>query len=626
MTVSERLIAPVQEPASGGLGLDGLGLLLRRRARVMLLVIFAVVAAAAAYLQTAEERFRARATLVLTLSETRVNRTAVELESFELSRAIVETELDVLRSRQFAGALAEALSLAEHPAFVPEPGAPAMGEGERSAAIIDKLLASYSVFRSGESLAIEIVAETVDAELAAAIANGVARTYIDLNARRQRDEIEHSIAFLEQRVETLLRELNQAEIELADFIRENDLDDADMVTTMHAEESRLSAILTVIGSSPSERAEAAAVSADLAAVQERLRNHTRAELALLRREWSMDVLRSRYQLSVERLNDMEMQLDFVAQSARQVTVAEVPVGPSSPNREVTLGLSLVAAAALAFVAALIADTFNRRTWSEEDTLRVTGLRNLGGIPRLRRRGLFFRSHAPLRTLVDRPPPAFAEALRGILTLLANSSRGDGPKVLMVTSSLPNEGKSTVAVSLAASAALDGLSVLLVDLDAHRGGATAFAGAKAQQISLEELADGEAAPDGLRVPSPVLRGLDVLSLGVRGRMNPHVVRAAQARLMPLWRDTYDLVVIDTPPVLVLDDACRVGQLADQVLIVARWGRTSTDILREAYERLARNGIEVAGTVLNDVDARTSHRYRTGAYFAAKARRGRIRARA
>jgi capsular exopolysaccharide synthesis family protein len=621
MTGPDRLIAAVADPPSDSMDFDALLLILRRQAWIAALVIVTVMAGAIGLLTMVDERFRARATMVLTLSDTRVDRTAVQLESFELSRAIVETELDVLRSRLFAGQVAEALSLADHPAFASTPDDPPMSDAERQAAIIDKLLASYSVHRSGESLAVEIIAETTDAELTAAIANGVARTYIDMTARRQRSEIEQSIAFLERRVQALSDELTRSEVELTDFIRNNDLDDAGRREKLQSEEARLTSILAVLARDEADEGEAEAVRADLADIKVSLREHTRAELALMRMERAIERQRSRYQLSVERLNELETQLDFVAQSGRQVTVARVPVEPSWPNRRVALALSLVAAVGLAFVAALLAESFNRRIWSEADAQRVTGVRNLGAVPHIRRLGFFARRHAPLRVLAARPGSVLDECLRGILTLWSNTRRGSETKVLMVTSSVPEEGKSTVAVSLAGSAALDGLRVLLVDLDVHRRGASALSDAEPQNRSLEDLTAPDADIEGLIARNQPLEGLDLLSLGRRGRLNHHVIGEAARTMMPRLREAYDLIVLDTPPVLVVDDACRLGRLADAALIVVRWGWTTDELPSEAYERLARNGIEVAGTVLNDVDPRKQRRYRVGGYYGHAAYGGR-----
>jgi Mrp family chromosome partitioning ATPase len=93
--------------------------------------------------------------------------------------------------------------------------------------------------------------------------------------------------------------------------------------------------------------------------------------------------------------------------------------------------------------------------------------------------------------------------------------------------------------------------------------------------------------------------------------------AREELFPTLRAEYDLIVLDTPPVLVVDDACRIGPLADGVLIVVRWGRSASEELREAADRLRRSGAEVTGTIFNDVNPGVQSRYYgAGGYIGGK----------
>lgn len=607
MNAPERFRPTPGDPDQDGMGLDGLLLILRRHAVIVIAMIALIMGGALLYLQTADERYRAHATIILSLSEIRVDRTAVQLETFDVTRALVETELDVLQSRAFAAEVAERLSLAEHPLFQPAPDAPPSSPEERQTTIVDELLNSYSVFRSGESLAIEIVAETGDPELAAAIANMVAETYIDLSARNQRGEIEQSISFLERRVDDLSAELGQLEFELTDFIRENDLDDEGRLSELLAEQGRLTATLPLFEGDEFRAEEAERVRRELGGIQARLREHTRATLTLERMERSMAAQQTRYENALARLNELETQLDFVPRLARQVTVAQAPLEPVWPNRPVTLALSFVAAVVLAFVAALLMESLNRRIWSEVDVQRATGLLNFGALPRIRRRGLLRRPADALDSVRTAPRSVFNEGLRGILTLWMNIRRGNSAKVLMITSSLPGEGKSTVALSLAKCAALDGMHVLLIDLDLHRRGATSLAKAHLGQRP----ADSAAQHEKNSADVDILTGQEIeemfKSLDSRGRLNRQVLRMAREELFPTLRAEYDLIVLDTPPVLVVDDACRIGPLADGVLIVVRWGRSASEELREAADRLRRSGAEVTGTIFNDVNPGVQSRY-------------------
>jgi uncharacterized protein involved in exopolysaccharide biosynthesis/MinD-like ATPase involved in chromosome partitioning or flagellar assembly len=626
------------------MGLDGIFLILRRQVWVILVVIICIMGAATFYLQTVEKRFTARATLVLTPSETRINRTAAQLESFDVSRPIIETELDVLRSREFAAELSETLSLDTHPVFAPSPDAPELSPTERRNAVIDQLLNSYAVFRSGESLAIEIIAETPDPELSADIANGVAEVYIARSARNQREEIQRSINFLERRIDTMATELTELEVEFASFVRGNSLDDEDRLNRLLAEQMRLQAILQAINGDNRQDAEITRSQEALAAIDEQLRQHTTATLTLGRMQRAMELQEARYQNAVEQLNELETQLDFVPRSARHVTVASVPVEAAWPNQRVALALCFVASLIIAFVAALLVDSLNRRVWSEADVRRVAGLRNIGSVSRIPRPGFMMSRPTPLEYLANDARSIFHEGLRGILTLWLSDHGTRTTKVLMVTSSLPEDGKSTVSLSLAGCAARDGLNVLIIDLDVHQQGVTQLSGSDGEPLSLEDLVDDleleniseHLEPTGAAksassaknprkqnplaavvTPQKLADGLDLIRIDARGRLNLQVLEKAQDTLMPALRKHYDLIVLDTPPVLVLDDACRLSQLAEAVLVVVRWGRTKSDDLRETSDRLRRRGSTVVGTIFNDVDPKRQRRYRTGSYIGSAA---------
>ncbi len=625
----------VANPYSGPLpaeklGIDGLLAIFRRNAMVASTIIVVIMIAVFQYLQMAEERYATRATIVLTPSETRISRTAAQLESFDVSRSIVETELDVLRSRQFAAEVAERLDLATHPVFVPAVDAPAISPVERRQQMIDRLLASYSVSRSGESLAIEIVAETTDPELTAAIANGVAETFILRSERAQRLEIQQSITFLETRAETMSVELSQLDSQFADFVRANGLDDGDRLDRLLSEQMRLTAIREALGDDPAQDAERARNQEALANVDQLLRAHTAATLTLGRMERALDLQQTRYQNAVERLNELETQLDFVPRSARQVTIARVPAEPSWPNKRVALAATFIATTVLAFVTVLLLESMNKRIWTAADVERFTGLKNFGSVPRIGDKGIWLPKVAPLNFLSSDPRSYFNEGIRGILTRILNTLKNSDAKVIMFSSSLPNEGKSTVALSLAASAAQDGLKVLLLDLDSHGERAKAKGGAEATVLSLQDMVEslkrnaakpGElytAGHSSKDVPSfetfAILEdGPAVIQVAAQERLNLHLLEKFQTTVIPELRKRFDLILLDTPPVLVFDDACRFGSFSDAIFIVVRWGKSKGNELREAHERLSRNGFDVVGTVFTDVDPKEQRRFSTGVYL-------------
>ncbi|WP_171173142.1 AAA family ATPase [Ruegeria sp. HKCCD8929] len=611
MSVLEKLEKTNQTRGDDRIGLSGIWHLVRRHIVLVLVITAACVAATFAVVSEMEPHYKSRSTVVMALQDTRVRATDVQLESFELSRVVIETELDVLKSREFAAEVTTVLSLFDDPGFAgvvdPDQPEPEVARRER---VIDKMLSSYSVSRHGESLAIEITATSVDPALAADIANTVAEIYILKSMLKRREGITQSIEFLRTRVDELGEELSQSELELAADIRENNLDDQNLPIRLRADVERLTSIYEVVRDDPASVEEAPLIAKELEEAQAALHARTRAELALMRKERSLELLRARYQTSIEKLNELETQLQFVGQGARQVSVARVPVDPYWPNPRLAVAASAAAGFTLAFIIAYLTENMNTRVWSENQILRVTGLVNYGFLPRIKKRGLFPRRHEPLWFLENNPNSSFAEALHSFLTLWFNV--GSAGKVMMVTSGLPNEGKSTVAVSLAAAAARDGMKVLVLDFDSHRRGAMKLFGVEQTALSVEEVLAGDGASEPVSVEGEAMEGITLLSLKTRSKSPLPALKTALAELKEGLLGYYDLILVDTPPVLIVDDACRLGPLIDRTLLVVRWGNTTEAVLRDATEKLSMNGIEVSATLVNDVDTRKHRRYGYGGY--------------
>lgn len=589
------------------IGLDGFWLILRRHLRLIILIVVAVIAATYFVVDRLEERFTARATLVLTGLDTRVRQTDTQLESFELSRAVIETEMDVLKSRAFADQLAVYLGLYDNPKFVSltsdgQPVDPALHQEQ----VLDKIQGAYGVFRSGESLAIDIISTANSARLAADIANAIPAVYIENSLADQRASVSSSIVFLRERVETLGEELTLAEVELANFIRENKLDDDQLPDRLRSQVQYLTTFLkTADASQDAER-----LQSELTKVEIELQERTRAELEQMRRERLLEVQRLRYQTAIEKLNELETQINLVSQGARQVSVARPPVAASWPNMKASLVVAAVGGLVLAFVVALILDLMNRRLWNEAQTMRISGLPNAGFLPRIGRDAGAMRREGVAKYLIAKPHTMFAQAVRGATGLWFDDSNEGW--VVMITSGLPHEGKSTVTVALGVSAALDGLRTLIIDMDSHREAASKLLEANTKPAKLADVLSGKVVPGPVSLGGKSVEGLDFLSVDVRSGPNLKVQRQQLATLRTELREKYDLVIIDTPPVLVVDDTVRIGVLADEIWQVVRWGRTPENVLVDSVERLKRDGLPITATLINDVDTRRHQRLGYGGY--------------
>lgn len=589
------------------IGLDGFWLILRRHLRLIILIVLAVIAVTYIIVERLEERFTARSTLVLTGLDTRVSQTDTQLESFELSRAVIETEMDVLKSRAFADQLAVYLGLYDNPDFVSptsdgKPIDPALHQEQ----VLDKIQAAYVVYRSGESLAIDIIATANSSRLAADIANSIPAVYIENSLTEQRASVSSSIMFLRERVETLGEELTLAEVELANFIRENKLDDAQLPDRLRSQIQYLTTFLkTADADQDTER-----LQNELAKVETELQERTRAELEQMRRERLLEVQRLRYQTAIEKLNELETQINLVSQGARQVSVARPPVAASWPNKKASLVIAAVGGLVLAFVVALILDLMNRRLWNETQTMRISGLPNAGFLPRIGRDAGAMRREGVAKYLIAKPHTMFAQAVRGATGLWFDDNNEGW--VVMITSGLPHEGKSTVTVALGVSAALDGLRTLIIDMDSHREAASKLLEANTKPAKVADVLSGKITPKPVSLGGKVVEGLEFLSVDARSGSNLKEQRQQLATLRTDLRDKYDLVIVDTPPVLVVDDTVRIGVLADEIWQVVRWGRTPENVLVDSVERLKRDGLPITATLINDVDTRRHQRLGYGGY--------------
>lgn len=211
---------------------------------------------------------------------------------------------------------------------------------------------------------------------------------------------------------------------------------------------------------------------------------------------------------------------------------------------------------------------------------------------------------------------FAESCRGLRsTLLFSPRTGDAPpRAILVTSAVPNEGKSTVALNLAQALAMGGARVLLVDADMRRGRLHEALKAPAQP-GLADLGD-EA--NGL-TSFVVSTGIQNLSFLPRGRPTSAsgelFLTDRFEHLLVELRRAYQYIIVDSVPVLAADDTATLAPMLDGVLFVMRRGETRAQLAREALESLYRRGAVVLGIVFNRVNSasRSYHYYKYPSYY-------------
>jgi capsular exopolysaccharide synthesis family protein len=303
-----------------------------------------------------------------------------------------------------------------------------------------------------------------------------------------------------------------------------------------------------------------------------------------------------------------------------VDLATVPYGPipSGAPRKVALGI--VIALLIGIGLAVVVDGMNTSIRRRTDIERILQVPGLAVIPRLVRntpvdRGLQKalpsragngkkparkRSIHELVTVTDMRS-ASAEAYRTLRTNLIFSQSVQTLRTVLVTSASPGEGKTTTAANLAVSFAHHGMRVLLVDCDLRRGRLHKIFEIP-REPGMTELVLGHEEPESVMRQTNVT-GLYVISSGNLPPNPSELLGGDRMRkVLTSLSEAFDLIVVDTPPLLAASDGAILATLADGVVVVLRAGSTESDAAQQAIQQLTSVGARVVGAVLNDPDAK------------------------
>ena len=324
-----------------------------------------------------------------------------------------------------------------------------------------------------------------------------------------------------------------------------------------------------------------------------------------------EVLEQVFTLLQTRLKEAEIAQAVEPGDVRIVDQAILPIRPIRPRRTRSLILAVFFGMVLGVTAAAVRDYMDETVHSRDEVVKVTQLPVLAMIPRIRavagnggRKGFLKRDRAVSDRLVTRHDVGnpVSEAYRAFRTNITFLDLENPPKVLVLTSPGPAEGKSTSAANLSITMAQQGMRALLVDCDLRRGIVhRVFETAKEPGITdvllgnctVEEAVHPVEVGDG--------RTLDFLATGTLPPNPSELLGSRQMReLLAGLREAYEIVILDSPPLNLVTDAAVLGAASDGVVLVARAGATARGALRYAQEQLQAVRAPISGVVLNDVD--------------------------
>ena len=204
---------------------------------------------------------------------------------------------------------------------------------------------------------------------------------------------------------------------------------------------------------------------------------------------------------------------------------------------------------------------------------------------------------------DKPLSGYAESVRNIQVALQYGWVSRRTQIILVTSSLPNEGKTTLALSLATSMAIGGNSTLLIDLDFRNPSIGEQMDSVRDGTSIITYLNGDKSWEETLHSERDIDGLSIIP-GSGGITNPvHCLESYELRnFLEEMRGEFDHIILDAPPVLGISDTCVAVRLADAVLLAAKWGDTKVDVAQNTVETLARHEAPVAGVVLTQIDVK------------------------
>ena len=337
-------------------------------------------------------------------------------------------------------------------------------------------------------------------------------------------------------------------------------------------------------------------------------NESAIEYTLLKRD--VDTNRQLYEGLLEKLKQAGVSAGLKSNNFRIVDSARPPLGPVEPNIPRNLMFAVVLGLASGIGLAFLLEGLDNTVRTTEQAQMISGLASLGMIPlgsKMAREGpqpkrlVIATSKESVELITQvRPQSQMAESYRALRTSLLLSNLGHPPKVIMVTSALPQEGKTTTSINTAVVLAQKGVRVLLIDADLRRPSIHKTLG-MGPHSGLSNVLTGSITMEQAITHSPLLPNLFIMPAGTPPPNPAELLASANMRdVLAQLREQYDHIVIDTPPSLSVTDAVVLSPRADAVVLVIRSGQTTKQSLRRSRDVLMQVNAKVVGVLLNAVD--------------------------
>lgn len=343
---------------------------------------------------------------------------------------------------------------------------------------------------------------------------------------------------------------------------------------------------------------------EVAKLRQELDQLNSAEVKLRTLESEVRANRELYNTLLERLKETDIQQDETLQQpdAKVISRATVPGGPFYPQKRVIVMVAVVTGLVFSVGLALLLELLDRGFRSLSQVESELGLPTLGMVPMIKlKKGDMPHLHA-----VHEHGSIYAEAIRTMRTALSLSNVDHPPRVVMLTSSEPNEGKTSTVLSMACQAVQSGKRCIVLDCDLRASNLANCLGYP-DRVGLADFLSGNAEMEEVLEIDPKT-GVHFIGAGAR---SPHPIELLSSeRMRQLLRglaQVYDLVLLDTPPILAVSDALVLMREVDATAFLVRWEKTDRKTAKAGVKLAQEAHANIAGVALSYVDVRRHAQY-------------------
>ena len=355
----------------------------------------------------------------------------------------------------------------------------------------------------------------------------------------------------------------------------------------------------------------ASLQSSLSASESKSGAHRKEEVQLRALEREANANRVLFETFLNRFKETSSTQGMEEADARVISAAEVPIVPSFPKKNMMLMLIAVFASIIGTAVIFIIEMLHPGLRTPEEIERFLGIPAIALLPSIDK-----KVAAPDYVL-DKPHSSLSEALSSLRVSLMLSDPDKAVKSIMVTSSIPAEGKSTLVLCLGRSAAISGQKAIVIDADFRRPTIE-------KKLNVSEkskgLTDFIMSHDGKYTDFIFKDERSELYLMPKGQadyVNPVDIFSSHkmALLLQELKERFDLIVIDTPPVMAVTDARVLAAMVDKSIYVVAWDKTPRQVVKAGLEQLLKASPNVAGIVLQQVNLKqySSYSYGESGYY-------------